>query len=51
MEQAYPLLFLCSDAASVVNGITMVTDSGYLSAGITEAFPAGTPMAKMLLDG
>ncbi len=51
MEQAYPLLFLCSDAASIVNGITMVTDSGYLSAGITEAFPAGTPMAKMLLDG
>jgi hypothetical protein len=29
----------------------MITDSGYLSAGITEAFPAGTPMAKMLLDG
>lgn len=51
MEQAYALLFLCSDAARVVNGITMVTDSGYLSAGITEVFPAGTPMAKMLLDG
>lgn len=51
LEQAYPLLFLCSDAARVVNGITMVTDSGYLSAGITEAFPAGTSMAKMLLDG
>lgn len=51
MEQAYPLLFLCSDAAAVVNGITMVTDSGYLSAGITGAFPAGTPMAAMLLDG
>ena len=32
-------------------GITMVTDSGYLSAGITEVFPAGTPMATMLLDG
>ncbi len=51
MEQAYPLLFLCSAAAGVVNGITMITDSGYLSAGITGAFPAGTPMAKMLLDG
>ena len=51
MEQAYPLLFLCSDAAKVVTGITMVTDSGYLSAGITGVFPAGTSMAKMLLDG
>ncbi len=51
MEQAYPLLFLCSDAASVVNGITMITDSGYLSAGITGAFPAGSDMATMLLDG
>ncbi|MCK5752882.1 MAG: SDR family oxidoreductase [Mycobacterium sp.] len=51
LEQAYPLVFLCSAAASVVSGITMVTDSGYLSAGITEVFPAGTPMATMLLDG
>ena len=51
MEQAYPLLFLCSDAASVVNGITMVTDSGYFSAGVTEAFPAATPIVKFLLDG
>jgi NAD(P)-dependent dehydrogenase (short-subunit alcohol dehydrogenase family) len=51
MEQAYPLLFLCSDAASVINGITMITDSGYLSAGITGAFPAGADMATMLLDG
>ncbi|MED5810863.1 SDR family oxidoreductase [Mycolicibacterium sp. 050232] len=51
MEQAYPLVFLCSDAARAITGITMITDSGYLSAGITEAFPAGTPMAKMLLDG
>jgi NAD(P)-dependent dehydrogenase (short-subunit alcohol dehydrogenase family) len=51
MEQAYPLLFLCSDAASVVNGITMITDSGYMSAGVTDAFPAAAPMAKLLMDG
>jgi NAD(P)-dependent dehydrogenase (short-subunit alcohol dehydrogenase family) len=51
LQQAYPLLFLCSDAASVVNGITMITDSGYFSAGMTEAFPAATPMVKLLLDG
>jgi NAD(P)-dependent dehydrogenase (short-subunit alcohol dehydrogenase family) len=38
-EQAGPLAFLCSDAARYVNGITMITDAGYVSAGITEAFP------------
>ena len=51
IEQAYPLLFLCSAAAGIISGITMITDSGYLSAGITGAFPAGEPMAKMLMDG
>jgi NAD(P)-dependent dehydrogenase (short-subunit alcohol dehydrogenase family) len=51
LEQAYPLLFLCSDAASAVNGITMITDSGYMSAGITDAYPAAAPIAKMLMDG
>jgi NAD(P)-dependent dehydrogenase (short-subunit alcohol dehydrogenase family) len=51
MEQAYPLIFLCSDAASVVNGITLITDSGYMSAGVTDAFPAAAPMAKLLMDG
>ena len=30
LEQAYPLLFLCSDAASGVNGVTVVTDAGYV---------------------
>ncbi len=49
LEQAYPLVFLCSDAASAVNGITMITDSGYMSSGITESFPAATAIANMLL--
>jgi NAD(P)-dependent dehydrogenase (short-subunit alcohol dehydrogenase family) len=48
LEQAYPLLFLCSAAASAINGITMVTDAGYFAAGITEAFPAATPIVKFL---
>jgi NAD(P)-dependent dehydrogenase (short-subunit alcohol dehydrogenase family) len=49
LEQAYPLVFLCSDAASVVTGTTMITDAGYFSAGVTEAFPAATPAVNFLL--
>ena len=49
MEQAYPLVFLCSAAAGSINGITLVTDSGYFAAGVTEAFPAATPVANFLL--
>ncbi len=49
LEQAYPLVFLCSAAASAINGITMVTDSGYIAAGVTEAFPPATDAANFLL--
>jgi NAD(P)-dependent dehydrogenase (short-subunit alcohol dehydrogenase family) len=49
LEQAYPLVFLCSDAAGVVTGTTMVTDSGYFSAGVTGAFPQATPIVNFLL--
>jgi NAD(P)-dependent dehydrogenase (short-subunit alcohol dehydrogenase family) len=49
LEQAYPLVFLCSDAASAVSGTTMITDSGYFSAGMTEAFPDATPAVNFLL--
>ncbi len=49
LEQAYPLVFLCSDAASVITGTTMITDSGYFSAGITETFPEATPSVHFLL--
>jgi NAD(P)-dependent dehydrogenase (short-subunit alcohol dehydrogenase family) len=48
LEQAYPLLFLCSDAASGVNGITVVTDAGYVASGITESFPAATGAVQFL---
>lgn len=47
-EQAHPLVFLCSDAASYVNGITMITDIGYVSSGITGSFPAATPVVNFL---
>jgi NAD(P)-dependent dehydrogenase (short-subunit alcohol dehydrogenase family) len=49
LEQAYPLVFLCSAAASSISGITMITDGGYFAAGVTEAFPPATPVAQFLL--
>lgn len=49
LEQAYPLVFVCSDAARAVNGITLISDAGYLSAGITGAFPPATDAARFLL--
>jgi NAD(P)-dependent dehydrogenase (short-subunit alcohol dehydrogenase family) len=49
LEQAYPLVFLCSDAAVGITGITLITDAGYVSSGITAAFPAATPIANFLL--
>jgi NAD(P)-dependent dehydrogenase (short-subunit alcohol dehydrogenase family) len=49
MEQAYPLVFLCSDAAAVIAGTTMITDAGYFAAGMTEVFPAATPAVNFLL--
>jgi NAD(P)-dependent dehydrogenase (short-subunit alcohol dehydrogenase family) len=49
LEQAYPLVFLCSDAAVAITGTTMVTDSGYFSAGVTESFPDATFIVSFLL--
>jgi hypothetical protein len=49
LEQAYPLLFLCSDAAAAISGITLISDVGYMSAGITEAYPAATGAAQFLM--
>ena len=49
LEQAYPLVFLCSDAASVITGITMITDAGYISSGVTRSYPAATDVANFLL--
>jgi NAD(P)-dependent dehydrogenase (short-subunit alcohol dehydrogenase family) len=47
-EQAGPLTFLCSDAAAYVNGITMITDAGYVSSGLTSSFPAATEVVGFL---
>jgi len=48
IEQAYPLVFLCSDAARAITGITMVSDAGYFSSGITGSFPAASGIANFL---
>ncbi len=49
LEQAYPLVFLCSDAAVAITGITMITDAGYMSSGVTGSFPDATAIANFLL--
>jgi NAD(P)-dependent dehydrogenase (short-subunit alcohol dehydrogenase family) len=49
LDQAYPLVFLCSEAARAIAGITLVTDVGYFAAGVTETFPPATDIANFLL--
>ena len=49
-EQAMPLLFLCSDAARSITGMTIVTDNGYYSSGVTGSFPDAKPVVDFLLD-
>ncbi len=49
MEQAYPLLFLCSDAAAYVTGVTLISDAGFMSSGITGAYPAAAEAANFLM--
>ncbi len=48
VEQAYPLVFLCSDAARAITGITITSDQGYLSSGIAESYPAAKDIANFL---
>jgi NAD(P)-dependent dehydrogenase (short-subunit alcohol dehydrogenase family) len=48
LEQAYPLVFLCSAAASAISGQTLISDQGYLSAGLTNVYPSAAPVAQFL---
>lgn len=49
LEQAYPLVFLCSDAAAAISGQTLISDVGYLASGVTESYPPAKPAADFLL--
>lgn len=49
LEQAYPLLFLCSDAAAAISGCILISDMGLMSSGITGSYPSATPIANLLL--
>ncbi len=48
LEQAYPLLFLCSDAAVAITGQILVTDVGYIASGLTETYEPATIVAQFL---
>ncbi len=49
MEQAFPMAFLCSEAASAITGITLVADLGWFNAGFVHSFAGATPMADHIL--
>jgi NAD(P)-dependent dehydrogenase (short-subunit alcohol dehydrogenase family) len=49
LEQAYALVFLCSNAGAAISGITLISDVGYISSGITESYPPAAPAAGFLL--
>jgi NAD(P)-dependent dehydrogenase (short-subunit alcohol dehydrogenase family) len=49
LEQAYPLVFLCSEAAGVITGQIVITDAGYFAAGMSGSFPEATPAVNFLL--
>ena len=48
-EQAHGVLFLCSAAASAITGITLVSDGGRSSAGLTGSFPPAVAPMRFLL--
>ena len=49
LEQAYALVFACSEAGRALSGTTIITDNGYISSGVTRSFPAATDVANFLL--
>lgn len=49
MDQAFPMAFLCSEAASAITGITLVADLGWFNAGLVHSFAGATPTAEFIL--
>jgi NAD(P)-dependent dehydrogenase (short-subunit alcohol dehydrogenase family) len=49
LEQAYALLFLCSPAAVAINGITLITDEGYMMSGLTGSYEPANGAALFLM--
>ena len=49
LEQAFPLVFLCSEAGAALSGQTIVSDMGYLAAGLTNAYEPAAPVASFLI--
>ena len=51
IEQAYPLVFLCSDAASGdQRDHDDLRHAGYMSSGVTGSYPEATAIANLLLN-
>jgi NAD(P)-dependent dehydrogenase (short-subunit alcohol dehydrogenase family) len=48
-EQAYPLLFLCSDAASAITGVNLISDQGRIPAAITDMWLPDKPQIEFVL--
>lgn len=48
LDQAQPLVYLCSDAAKAISGQTLISDEAYIASGLTESFPGATMAAQFL---
>jgi NAD(P)-dependent dehydrogenase (short-subunit alcohol dehydrogenase family) len=48
LDQAYPLAFLCSDAARAIAGVTLVTDIGYFASGVGGSHQGATDAVGFL---
>jgi NAD(P)-dependent dehydrogenase (short-subunit alcohol dehydrogenase family) len=49
LDQAYALVFLCSEAGAAISGQTLVSDLGYLASGVTGSYPNAAPVAQFLM--